>query len=140
MREREKIFVGEQFFHQDLYPKLELDGKTVSKTYGPFDWQDVRGRAKVVAEIFGENGTGNAASATVSVDVKGSKDGVSFVSRKTGTAKTATGTDGNGKYPLGAGVFLDYIESDPDYKYGQVVVSVAAGIGGATLKVGLAYT
>ena len=62
MAEKEKIFAGEQFFYDDLFPYLELDGTAVTgKEYGPFDWQEVRGRLKVVAEIFGDGGTGTGA-------------------------------------------------------------------------------
>ncbi len=139
MSEREKVFVGEQFFHQDLYPNLELDGTAVSETYGPFDWQDVKGRQKVVAEIFGDNGAGTAAGDAVSVTVQGSKDGgANWVTRASGTAAAGTGTDANGMHIIESGSFIDYVEADPDYKHGQVVVSVTAGITGATLKAGLA--
>ena len=134
----EKIFKGEQFFNDDLFPRLALDGSAVSaKEYGPFDWQDVKCRLKVAAEIFGESGAGTASGDVVSVTLKGSKDGTNYDILATGTAATGTGTDGNGRHILASGTFLDYVEKDPDYLYGKVVVSVTAGISGATLKVGL---
>ena len=133
----EKIFAGEQFFHDDLFPKLELKGDAVSAAeYGPFDWKDLKCRMKIVGEIFGDGCRANAQGDAVVVTLKGSVDGVTYVDRASGTAAAGTGTDGDGKHIIASGTFLDYVEVDEAYKYGKAVVTVASGISGATLKVG----
>ena len=133
MAEKEKIFAGEQFFYDDLFPCFELDGTAVAdKEFGPFDWQEVRGRLKVVAEIFGDDGKGSGAI-SVAILASDEKDG-EYTEIVEGTASA----DEGGK--LAAGKFLEFVATDPDYKYGKVKVTIPATLKGATLKVGLAMT
>lgn len=129
MAEKEKIFVGEQFFYHDLFPVITLDGTALTdKEFGPFDWQEIRGRLKVVAEIFGDGGTGEGA---VTVTISASKDKTTWTEVVEGSATAA-----NNKIPEGA--FLEFIAADPDYKYGKVTITVPATLTGTVLKVGLA--
>lgn len=130
---REEIFKGEQFFHQDVNI-VKADGEAVSnKTFGPFDLEEMHGRIKFVAEVF-KAGEGTAANQVVSVKLQASKDGgLNWVDRVTGTAKT------NASGILESGTFLDYIEADPSFKKGKVIVNVAANITGAEIKCGLVY-
>lgn len=133
MAEKEKIFAGEQFFYDDLFPSIELDGTAMTKKeFGPFDWQEVRGRLKVVAEIFGDGGTGTGA-VTVAILASDEKDG-EYTEIVEGSA--TAGEDEK----LAAGKFLEFVATDPDYKYGKVQVTAPATLEGATLKVGLAMT
>lgn len=130
MSEKEKVFAGEQFFYHDLFPVVTLDGTALTDVeFGPFDWQEVRGRLKVVAEIFGDGGAGEGA-VTVTISASKEKDG-EYTEIVEGTATAADGK-------LAAGSFLEFIAVDGDYKYGKVTVSAPATLTGAVLKVGLA--
>lgn len=132
MADKEKVFAGEQFFYHDLFPVITLDGTALTdEEFGPFDWQEIRGRLKVVAEIFGDSGTGEGA---VSVAILASKDKDGEYTEVVEGSATASG----GKLPSGS--FLEFVATDPEYKYGKVKLTVPATLTGAVVKVGLAAT
>lgn len=129
----EKIFAGEQFFHQDVNIVKTTGDAVSNKTFGPFDLEEMHGRIKFVAEVF-KAGEGTGTGQEVSVKLQGSKDGgTTWVDRVTGTVTT------NASGILESGTFLDYIEADPGFKKGKVIVNVAANISGAEIKCGLVY-